>query len=804
MNRYVCIHGHFYQPPRQNAWLEYVEAQNSARPFHDWNERINEECYTPNTASRILDKEGNIVRIVNNYPKISFDFGPTLLSWLEHNAPETYGDIIKSDRESQANFHGHGSAAAGTYNHMILPLANQRDKFTQVLWGIRDFEWRFGRKPEGMVVPELAIDMETLDIMAGQGIKFTFLAPHQAKRVRRISSRSWQEVKPESLDTSMPYQLNLPSVQRLSVFFYNGSIAHAVAFENLLQNGEEFARRLNAAFSAPSNRPQLVHIVTDGETYGHHHRFGDMALAYAISYLETGLSVRMTNYAEYLEKHPPTFEVEISDNTSWSCSHGIERWRSDCGCQTGGQPGWNQTWRTPLRQALDWLRDKLAPDYEEKTIRFLKDPWLARNEYIEVILDRSPENIRRFLNRHAKRELDEMETVTVLKLMELQRYSMLMYASDGWFFADISGIETVQNMQYAARTVQLAAELFGDKIEPRLLDILEAAKSNLPEHGDGRRIYEEQIRPSVLDLKGVIVNYAASSVFEKYPKETAFYCYSVAVDDYQALQSGRDRLATGWAKIISKITMESAELCFATLFYGGRNLNIGVGEYQRAKARHAICRELAQAFSENDINKVNHLMGKGFAPRTYAFESLLRDEQSRLLSQITESTLYEFEDICRPVFEQYQYLLPIYTRLGNPIPPALRVPVEFIINTDLHQSLTGESLDLEHLRNLLDKATKLNIKVDTENLKPVLQKTLEDMMVRFVSQPKDVSLLKKIIVLLELAKSVPLPINPVKMQNIYYKLLHNMPPQLDTAAIQDRAWVIQFTSLGHLLSIRVP
>lgn len=797
MNRYVCIHGHFYQPPRQNAWLEYVEVQNSAQPFHDWNERVTDECYTPNTAARILDKVGSISQITNNYSKISFDFGPTLLSWLEQNAPETYHDIIKSDQESQTNFSGHGSAVAGVYNHMILPLANQRDKYTQVLWGIRDFEWRFGRKPEGMALPELAVDLETLDIMAAQGIKFTFLAPHQAKRVRRISSHSWQEVIHESIDTSMPYRLDLPSGRSLSIFFYNGNIAHAVAFDNLLRNGEEFARRLNTAFSTKSTKPQLVHIVTDGETYGHHHRFGDMALAYAISYLETNLSSQMTNYAEYLEKYPPTFEVEIVESTSWSCFHGVERWRSDCGCQTGGQLGWNQAWREPLRQSLDWLRDKLAPDCEEKTSQFLKDPWLARNEYIEVILNRSPENVQQFLNRNAKRELDKTEKVTVLKLLELQRYSMLMYASDGWFFADISGIESVQNMQYMARAVQLAEELFGEKIESRLLKILEAAKSNLPEYSNGRCIYEEQIKPSVLYLNRVTANYAASSVFEKYPSQTTFYCYTVDIHDYQALQSGKARLATGWAKIASKITLESTELCFAALFYDGHNLNAGVGEYHNDKTRQEMFQKISQAFSANNFSGVNHLIDQGFTPQTYSFESLLPDEQSRFLRRITESTLSELETVYRPIFEQYHYFMPIYARIGNPLLSTVRIPVEFVINADLRHLLTSEAPDLGHVRSLLDEAREWNIKIDTENLGPVLQKTLEDMIVRFGARPEGMSLLNNIVALMELGTSFPLPINPVKIQNIYYKILHNLPLQLT------ETWATKFTSLGHLLSIRV-
>ena len=466
MERYICIHGHFYQPPRENAWLEAVELQDAAYPFHDWNERITAECYAANAASRILDSKGYITKIVNNYAKISFDFGPTLLVWMERNAPEVYKAILEADQESQRKFSGHGSAMAQAYNHIIMPLANRRDKYTQVLWGIRDFEHRFGRKPEGMWLPETAVDMETLDIMAELGIQFTILAPHQARRVRNIGSDTWNDVSGGKIDPTMAYELNLPSGRKLNIFFYNEPVARAVAFEGLLSSGDNFARRLSDAFSEERTWPQLVHIATDGETYGHHHRFGDMALAYALNYIEANQIAQITNYGEYLEKHPPTQEVEIIENTSWSCSHGVERWRSDCGCNTGQHPGWNQAWRAPLRQAMDWLRDSIAPKYEKKASQFLKDPWAARNDYIKVILDRSPENIEQFLSQHASRQLNEAERITALKLLELQRHAMLMYTSDAWFFDDIFEIETVQVMQYAGRVVQLAEELFGDRVEP--------------------------------------------------------------------------------------------------------------------------------------------------------------------------------------------------------------------------------------------------------------------------------------------------------------------------------------------------
>ncbi len=495
MERYICIHGHFYQPPRENPWLEVIERQESAYPYHDWNERITAECYLPNAASRILDGEGNISRIVSNYTRMSFNFGPTLLAWMETSDPYTYNLIIEADRESRKRYSGHGSAIAQAYNHMIMPLANQRDRQSQVIWGIHDFERRFGRRTEGMWLPETAVDLETLDIMAEQGIRFTILAPHQAKRSRRTGSSNWEE---GGIDTTRAYLVNLPSGRSINVFFYNGPIANAVSFQDVLKDGARFAEMIANAFIVRKG-PQLAHIATDGENYGHHHRFGDMALAFAFQHIEENGSARITNYGEYLEKYPPAHEAEVVEKTSWSCSHGIDRWWSDCGDTAGAgiHQDWNQKWRTPLRNAFDRLRDSLSPKYEEKARGLLKDPWAARDGYIDVILDRTEENIGRFFSKYAARELTQEEKTTALKLLEMQRHAMLMYTSCGWYFDELSRPEPVQVMQYAGRTMQLAKELFGDGEEEGFLEIMEQAQSNIPEQGNGRTIYENMVRPAM-------------------------------------------------------------------------------------------------------------------------------------------------------------------------------------------------------------------------------------------------------------------------------------------------------------------
>src|SRR5574337_699443 len=441
MDKYICIHGHFYQPPRENPWLEAIEIQDSAFPYHDWNEKINAECYAPNSASRILDGERRIMDIVSNYTRISFNFGPTLLSCMEAYAPDIYQAILDADRQSMEWRSGHGNAIAQIYNHIIMPLANTHDKRTQIVWGIKDFEYRFKRSPEGMWLSETAVDIETLEILAEQGVKFTILAQHQVSRVKKIDSEEWDDLNKGQIDPTMAYLCRLPSGRKINIFFYDSPISHAVAFENLLNTGEDFANRLLSGFSDQRQWPQILNVATDGESYGHHHKYGNMALAFVLNHIENNKLAKLTNYGEYLEKHPPTHEVKIHENTSWSCMHGIERWKSNCGCKSGGPPEWSQEWRGPLREAMDWLRNQLVSIYENKAKEYIKNLREARDEYIGVILNRSKENIDRFIAKHAGRNLNEEEKIILLKLLEIQRHTMLMYTSCGWFFSEISGLE---------------------------------------------------------------------------------------------------------------------------------------------------------------------------------------------------------------------------------------------------------------------------------------------------------------------------------------------------------------------------
>jgi alpha-amylase/alpha-mannosidase (GH57 family) len=807
MDRYVCIHGHFYQPPRENPWLEAIELQDSAYPYHDWNERITAECYLPNATSRILDGEGRITRIQNNYSRISFNFGPTLLAWMEQKSPEVYDAVLAADKESQNNFSGHGSAVAQVYSHMILPLANSRDKFTQVSWGIRDFEHRFGRAPEGIWLSETAVDLETLDILARLGIRFTILSPHQAHQVRRFRGRNWIDVSGGRIDPSRAYSLRLPSGQRMNLFFYDGPVSHSVAFEKILANGEHFAGRLMGAFSDSRTWPQLAHIATDGETYGHHHRFGDMALAYALQHIEADGMAHLTNYGEFLERHPPNHEVRIFENSSWSCIHGIERWRSNCGCNSGMNPGWNQEWRRPLREALDWLRDTVARPYEEKGRQWLKDPWAARDDYIRVILDRSPENVDKFFQDHAAFPLSKADRITALKLLELQRHAMLMYTSCGWFFDELSGIETVQVIQYAGRAIQLSEALFGDSLEPQFLERMEKAKSNIPDYGDGRHIYEKFVKPAMVNLEKVGAHYAIRSLFEPYAEHDRIYCFAVDREEFKSSEAGKMKLSLGRARFTSRITGESVLQFFGVLHFGDHNVNGGVREFQGEEAYQSLVQEISETFFRADLPEVIRLLDRNFGKSIFSLRSLFRDDQRRILIRILESSLADAEAVYGQVYERNAPLMRFLVDLGNPLPKSFQAAAEFSLNRSLRGTLVAEEPPLDRVQSLLQEAKGLRIALDEVSLGYALKETIERTAARFRAKPEDLAILRKLEGLAALARSLPFPANLWRVQNIYFQVGREAYPQFRSGAEKGeepaKTWVSHFTSLGEKLYCRV-
>jgi hypothetical protein len=803
MDRYLCIHCHFYQPPRENPWLESIELQDSAYPYHDWNERITAECYAANASSRILTCDNRITHIVNNYSRISFNFGPTLLSWMEEHAPDTYQAILAADKESQQRFSGHGNAIAQVYNHMIMPLANRRDKQTQVVWGIGDFQHRFGRKPEGMWLAETAVDVETLEVLAEHDIKFTVLAPSQAKQERRLGTTKFKNVEGGKIDPTRPYVCKLPSGRSMNLFFYDGPISRAVAFEGLLSNGETFANRLLSGFADNRRWPQLMHIATDGETYGHHHPKGDMALAYALHHIESNNLAKLTNYGEYLEINPPTHEVEILENTAWSCVHGVGRWSRDCGCNSGGKPGWNQAWRAPLRAAFDYLRDELGPAYESKASELLRDPWRARDEYINVVLDREESSLQRFFAKHGKAELTDVDMVTALALLEMQRHAMLMYTSCGWFFDEVSGIETVQTIMYAGRALQLAQMLFPDHREETFKQLLAQAKSNLAESGDGAQIFEKWVKPAEVNLVAVAAHYAIASMFERMGVNNSINCYEVRQHEDVRLESGRARLAMGTAQIRSRITREQQEVSFGVLHFGDHNVIAGVRGFHSEQEFKNSERELRDSFQAADLPAVLRLLDKHFDGATYSLRSLFRDERQKVVNKILGSTMDEAEAAYRQIYEHHAPLMGFLSGMGAPLPKMLHLTAEFVLNTALRKEFLADEIDLERIQTLLDTAAREKIQWDEAWLGYALKRRLSRMAEELAVNPRG-ERLQRFNAAVGLVRSLPFEVNLAPVQNVFYQLLQNVYPAVALESDESsQRWISEFAGLGQKLGVCV-
>jgi alpha-amylase/alpha-mannosidase (GH57 family) len=808
MDRYVCIHGHFYQPPRENAWLESVETQDSAAPFHDWNERITSECYAPCGAARVLNQQKKIARIVNNYARISYNFGPTLLSWMEDHAPHDYRRILEADRLGAQRFGGHGPAIAQVYNHMIMPLANERDKTTQVRWGIADFVHRFGRQPEGMWLAETAVDRTTLDLLARHGIRFVVLAPGQCRQIRRIAGdgepAAWQPVTKASLDTRIAYRVPLDEGRSIAAFFYDGDISHAVAFEGLLASGDKLADRLLGGFLDHDDGPQLVHMATDGESYGHHHHFGEMALAYALEKIEQA-GARPTIYAEFLDIAPPQHEAEVHDNSSWSCFHGIERWRSDCGCSSQ-IAGWNQQWRTPLRNALDWLRDQTSALCEERVEQLTRDAdcqncdlWAARDAYVDVVLDRSPASVDHFLRQHVAPGAAAAIDTVLLQIMELERYALLMFTSCGWFFDDISGIETVQILAYAGRVLQLAEELFGERgaaLEAGFLELLKDARSNVPGRGDGASLYRERVKKQIVNLEKVCAHYAIRSLFDENHTSGApvsVYAYEVTRHAHEMHTSGRARLLIGSATVRSRLTREQQAMEYAVLHFGDQNLSAAVrpittDEQSGSNAFAEFAAHTRKAFLLGDLPEVVRLMDRALGASSYSLNSLFEDEQRRILDLLLSRTLAEVEAGLRGIYAQHTSLLRFLEQAKAPQPPALRFVAEFVTTDNLYQAMERDPIQRDEVRALLDTIAAEKLTLDTEKLRfqatarartALLQVQSTARMARAAArtlfptpEPLEASViaLERAITVMEALRMLPVELNLWQAQNFWYQV----------------------------------
>lgn len=766
--RYVCIHGHFYQPPRENPWIDAVEAQDSAAPYHDWNARITAECYWPNAAARLLGHGNRITAIVNNYASISFNFGPTLCSWLARHEPRLLQQIIEADRASRALHHEHGNAMAQAYGHAILPLCDARDKGTQVAWGVRDFIHRFGRSPEGMWLPETAVDLATLEALADQGLAFTILAPHQAKRVRLIGQTTWRGVTTEQLDTTHPYLCRLPSGKTIALFFYHGSLARGVAFEGLLGSGDRFVEQIVKTFQTETTEPQLVHLATDGESYGHHHRFGEMALAFAAHELEQRGLAKLTNYGEFLSLHPPRWEVEIAENTSWSCAHGIERWRADCGCRIGGLALWTQAWRAPLRAALEWAKGEIDKLFEQRGARLFSDPWAARNAYLDVLLDQSPERLDEFCAEQSRKWLSPSQKVEMRKLLEMQRYRLLMFTSCGWFFDEISGIEAGQILLYAARAVELAGEL-GAPLEAKLIEQLRQAPSNLAEWKDGGRVYEEKVQPARVDSARIAANYAICGILEHTQQCLVPTAFALNQTDYEMDTYGATALGVGRMEVSSRLTGEANDYVFAVLKLTNHDIHCVVSEPLAGGRFTEVREELMRTFARHSLSEVVRALDRSFGERYYTAKEMLLDDRRRVLAGVSETVLSRLEESYQRLYQENRRLMEYLRELDVPLPHGFSLAAGFLASRALVRAATillENEEDGEALLSVVEEARKWKAPLETKSVEEMLRLAVEERIGALVIDPLAVKI-PSVLHVLDLAERIGLQFNLWKAQTLF-------------------------------------
>ena len=768
--KYLCIHGHFYQPPRENAWLETIEQQDSAKPYHDWNERITAECYAPNARARVLNNHNELINLVDNYAHISFNFGPTLLSWMQTHAPDVYNAVLEADKKSLSLFSGHGSAIAQAYNHIILPLANAHDKKTQVRWGLYDFEKRFGRKPEALWLAETACNTETLEVLAAHAMKYVILAPGQCARIRKIGEKDWTEVSGGRVDPKRAYQCVLPSGKKIALFFYDGPVSQGIAFSDTLKSGENFAKRLLGAY-AQREETQLMHIATDGETYGHHQKFADMALASCLEYIQALPDIQLTVYGEFLEKYPPQYEAQIIENTSWSCCHGVERWRSDCGCNSG-RAGWNQKWRAPLRKALDFIRDGMIETFEKKGRQYFKDPWAARNDYIELILDRSEQARQHFFMTHATDKAWKNPSAALV-LLEMQRNALLMYTSCGWFFDEISGLETVQILQYAARALELHRQAGATDLEEQFIKILAQAPSNIKELKNGAAVYERYVKPSVFSLEKIAAQTALLQAFSADSVPQAYGCEILHYTD-RRIENQNLGLYFGTIGLKHRITLQEQEMLFAVRYIPDTfQITCGILPTKQADRIFTSYKKLALA---GEINALQEKISEQIQC-IYPFSVLFADVRNQVLvNWLTRMEKSNAQDFERIFARQYPVMRGL-KHIGAPLPAAFTAVASFVLTADLCKELQQPEIDVNAVEELLEDVRFLGLALDKQKLSPVVQSLLETYAIAFKKEPMRLDLAVKLTEFINYMDSFKFQPDYTKTQLLVFEGLRQLTPE---------------------------
>jgi alpha-amylase/alpha-mannosidase (GH57 family) len=832
---YITVHGHFYQPPRENPYLDAVERQPSAAPCHDWNERIHHECYRPNAFARILNDRNEVIRIVNNYEYISFNMGPTLMNWLERYDIETYQRILEADRVSCQRLNGHGNAVAQAYNHIILPLANTRDKITQIRWGKEDFRSRFGRDPEGMWLAETAVDYPTLEVLVAEGIRFIILAPSQAQRCRPLPSQAqpdpqWLEVGGGQIDPTRPYRCFLPGGDRdrdyIDIFFYDGPISRDMGFNNVLTSSGHFAGRIGQAVRGDRHPCQIVSVATDGETFGHHKGGAEKALAYALvdEFPRHGWTV--TNYAHYLSISPSTWEVELKPVTAWSCSHGVNRWQDDCGCGGGGL--WHQQWRRPLRDTLNWLRDQLIKVYQETGRELFQDPWLARDQYIRVLRDRSTATVKRFLSQHQARKLSATERVDALRLLEMQRHAMFMYTSCGWFFDELSRPEGTQILRYASRAIELAADVAGVELEAEFIKRLEKAPSNVECFGSGAEVYRKLVIPAQVSLEQVAAHYAISSLFTTYDRDQRIYCYIAHQSDYQLQRIGPLALAVGQLQLTSEITHEKSNLVFAVLHLGGWDFHCCIQPIKGRRVYTQIKERLFAALQQASAAQTILVMNQMFGDQVYSLQTLFAEERHRIMRLLSRETLTRLDQLYTQVYRDNYGVLMAFHREELDVPQELQVAAEVALSHRalsairlLEQEASDPSLNplqtglsqIMELEAIAIEASHFHCKLNIPGAKETLQHLVLRSLWQLLHEPKPMTMtadIEWLSRLIDLGKNLQLGLALDRAQELYLGHLQDqVVPQLTleahagSAIALDKEQARQLLDLGQKLSVDI-
>jgi alpha-amylase/alpha-mannosidase (GH57 family) len=760
----LAVHGHFYQPPRENPWTETVPVERSAAPFHDWNERVCAESYRPNGWARVVDEHGRVLAIVNNYAYLSFDVGPTLASWLADAAPDVLARMVEGDAVG-------GGAIAQAYNHLILPLASERDVRTQVRWGLADFAHRFGRPAEGMWLPETAVNDTVMRVLAEEGVGFTVLAPGQALAVRPLGGdEAWRDVADGSIDTRRSYRWVHPDDPALGVdvVFYDGPLSHDVAFAAGGLSSQALVAR--ARLAAPAGG--LVCVAADGETFGHHHTFAERAIAYALPVEAPRSGIEVSTVAAWLRRHPPQLEVQVRES-SWSCAHGVARWRADCGCSTGGPPGADQKWRAPLRGALDLLGAAVTEVFERRAPAVLKDGWAARDDYIDVLLG------RRSLDDFAADHVvgDRVEAFT---LLELERHAMLMYTSCGWFFWDLAGIETVQVLRYAARAMDLLGELGEDAPRDEFLAVLAEARSNQPGEGDGRAVWDRHVMPSRVDDRRVVAHLALADLLERGAFSGPLATYNVALERHRHDDRGPLALASGIVTLTHRRTGRRTRHTYAALHLGGLEIYGGSRATGDEDADAAELGALHEAFAAGErVAVLLRGIAALFAEHEFGLDSALPDAADQIVKGAARALTERFAAAYEQLFADHRPLITTLARAGFTLPPELRVPADLALarrfRTEIERDRDGaDDVAYATAAQLGRDAMASGFEIDSPESRAAIERALLDAVAQTIAEPMGPAV-DDALALLRLVRELGLHVNVDRAQDMLYEALTNQP-----------------------------